>query len=72
MGLMYGTPTVQDSITLGLRYELGSGAALKFEAQQIKPKAGTRGMLIADPNGAYTQDRSESVMIYGLAVDLVF
>ena len=70
--MMYGTPTVQDSYTLGLRYELGSGAALKFEAQQIKPKAGTRGMLIADPNGAYTQDRSESVMIYGLAVDLVF
>jgi hypothetical protein len=33
-----GTPLKQTSQTLGLRYEIGSGAALKFEAQKVTPK----------------------------------
>jgi hypothetical protein len=67
-----GVPLMQESVTVGLRYELGSGAALKLEAQQVKPEAGTRGLLIADPNGPWTGDPSDTVMIYGLAVDVVF
>lgn len=71
-----GQPLKQTSATLGLRYELGTGAALKLEAQQVKPdctgKAGEicRGLLIANPN--FGPERSESVMIYSLAVDVVF
>lgn len=71
-----GRPLKQTSATLGLRYELGTGAALKVEAQQIKPdctdQAGEicRGLLIANPNLGPEPD--ESVMIYSLAVDVVF
>ena len=67
-----GVPLRQESVTAGLRVELGSGAALKVEAQKVTPEAGTRGLLIADPNGAASPDRNESVMIYGIAVDVVF
>lgn len=66
------TPLLQSSITVGFRFELGSGAALKFEAQQVKPEDGNRGLLIADPNGPNAKDPSDKVMIYGLAVDVVF
>lgn len=70
-----GLPLKQTSATLGLRYELGLGAALKVEAQQVKPdsvRTGVpgRGLLISDPN--LGPERSESVMIYSLAVDVVF
>ena len=71
-----GLPLKQTSTTLGLRYELGTGAALKVEAQQVKPectgKAGEicRGLLIANPN--LGPERSDNVMIYSLAVDVVF
>ena len=70
-----GLPLKQTSATLGLRYELGMGAALKVEAQQVKPdsvRTGVpgRGLLISDPN--LGPERSESVMIYSLAVDVVF
>lgn len=60
-----GTPLLQTSTTLGLRYELGTGAALKLEAQQIKPEAGTRGLLIGVPE-------NDKATIYGVAVDVVF
>ena len=60
-----GTPLVQASTTLGLRYELGAGAALKMEAQQIKPEAGTRGLLIGVP-------ANDKATIYGVALDVVF
>ena len=60
-----GTPLLQSSTTLGLRYELGTGAALKLEAQQIKPEAGTRGLLIGAPE-------DNKAMVYGVAVDVVF
>ncbi|HEX9627100.1 MAG TPA: porin [Acidiferrobacterales bacterium] len=65
-------PLIQKSITAGFRYELGSGAALKVEAQQVQPEDGTRGLLIADPNGAFSSDPDDKVMIYSLAVDVVF
>ena len=73
---LMGLPLKQTSATLGLRYELGTGAALKLEAQQVKPectgKPGEicRGLLIANP--ATGPERSDNVMIYSLAVDVVF
>ena len=72
---LFGRPLKQTSATLGLRYELGTGAALKVEAQQVKPEAANtggpaRGLLIADP--ATGPERSDSVMVYSLAVDVVF
>ena len=65
-----GTPLMQTSVTLGLRYELGAGAALKLEAQQIKPEtsatgAGTRGLLIGVPE-------DNKAAIYSVAIDVVF
>jgi predicted porin len=69
---LFGTPLKQTSKTLGLRYEIGSAAALKFEAQKITPEKGTRGLLISDPNGAGSKDKGDDVMIYGIALDVVF
>ncbi len=65
-----GIPVMQTSVTVGLRYELGAGAALKLEAQQIKPEesapgVGTRGLLIGVPE-------DNKAMIYGVAIDVVF
>jgi hypothetical protein len=69
---LFGQPLKQTSKTLGLRYELGSGAALKFEAQRVEPEKGTRGLLIYDPNGAGVKNPGDNVMIYGIALDVVF
>jgi hypothetical protein len=69
---LFGTPLKQTSKTLGLRYEIGGAAALKFEAQKVTPEKGTRGLLISDPNGAGSKDKSDDVMIYGIALDVVF
>ena len=69
---LFGTPLKQTSKTLGLRYEIGSAAALKFEAQKVTPEKGTRGLLISDPNGAGSKDKGDNVMIYGIALDVVF
>ena len=73
--LVSGLPLKQTSATLGLRYELGTGASLKIEAQQVKPEVvyigmPGRGLLISDPN--LGPEASDSVMIYSLAVDVVF
>lgn len=67
-----GTPLKQTSKTLGLRYEIGSGAALKFEAQRVTPEKGTRGLLISNPNGPGAKKPGDHVMIYGMALDVVF
>jgi hypothetical protein len=67
-----GVPLKQTSKTLGLRYEIGNASALKFEAQKVTPEKGTRGLLISDPNGAGSKDKSDDVMIYGIALDVVF
>lgn len=69
---LLGTPLKQSSKTLGLRYEVGSGSALKFEAQKITPEKGTRGLLIANPNGAAVKDKGDHVMFYGVTIDVVF
>jgi hypothetical protein len=66
-----GIPLDQKSETLGLRYEAGSGAALKFEVQRVTPKEGTRGLLIANPRNA-PKDPDDNVMIYGISLDVVF
>jgi hypothetical protein len=66
-----GTPLDQKSETLGLRYEVGSGAALKFEVQKVTPKEGTRGLLISAPSAA-PKDPGDDVMIYGISLDVVF
>lgn len=65
-----GIPIVQDSIAVGLRKELGAGAALKMEALQVAPGVGSRGVLIVDPMTAPEPD--DKVMIYTVAVDMVF
>jgi hypothetical protein len=69
---LFGTPLKQSSKTLGLRYEVGSGSALKFEVQKITPEKGTRGLLIANPNGAAVRDKGDHVMFYGITIDVVF
>ena len=66
-----GAPLEQTSKTLGLRYEVGSGAALKFEAQKVTPKTGTRGLLISAPSTA-PKDPGDDVMFYGISLDVVF
>ena len=63
----YGQPLAQSSVTGGLRYELGTGADIKFEAEEVKPLDGTRGLLI----GPLPAGKSH-VMIYSVALDLVF
>jgi len=68
----FATPLVQRSVALGMRYELGRGAAFKFEALQVTPEPGTTGLLLADPNAVTSPYRSENVMIYSAAVDVVF
>ncbi len=67
VGPGYGTPLAQSSVTGGLRYELGTGADIKFEAEEVKPLDGTRGLLI----GPLPAGKSH-VMIYSVALDLVF
>ena len=60
-----GTPLKQTSQTLGLRYEAGNSAALKFEVGRAKPEGGTRGLFVNVP------DKS-TVKTYGVAIDVVF
>jgi hypothetical protein len=70
------TPLVQRSVSLGLRYELGRGAAFKFMAQSMKPESyngrPATGLLLADPNGPNSPYPEKSLMIYSAAVDVVF
>jgi hypothetical protein len=66
-----GMPLDQKSETLGLRFEAGSGAALKFEVQKVTPKENTRGLLISAPSAA-PKDPGDDVMIYGISLDVVF
>ncbi len=67
VGTGYGVPLMQSSVTGGLRYELGTGADIKLEAEEVTPDKGTRGLLI----GPLPVGKSHE-MIYSLAVDLVF
>ncbi|VAW73445.1 hypothetical protein MNBD_GAMMA15-1289 [hydrothermal vent metagenome] len=58
-----GIALEQESLTVGLRYELGKGAALKLEAQRIEPKESTRGLLISPV---------DDINVYSIAVDVIF
>ncbi|MDH5633699.1 MAG: hypothetical protein OEZ10_11985 [Gammaproteobacteria bacterium] len=69
---MPGVPLLQRSHTLGVRYELGSGAAFKFDVQQATPGKGTRGLFVSDPNNPALEDPSESVNLYSMAIDVIF
>ena len=64
-----GEALKQDSITLGVRYELGAGAALKAEAQRVDPEG--RGLFTGyDADGNSVLD--DAAMIYSVAIDVVF
>jgi predicted porin len=68
-----GEPLEQDSITLGLRYELSTGAALKIEAQQMNTD-NQRGLFtgyVVSPNGNVRTNPGD-VNIFSVAVDVVF
>lgn len=67
-----GVPLKQKSVALGMRYELGRGAAFKLEALRATPEAGTTGLFLADPNAPTSPYRDENVMIYSATVDVVF
>ena len=61
----FGLALKQSTGTLGLRYELASGAALKFEASRIEPETGNPGLFDDFP-------AEEDYMTYGLALDVIF
>lgn len=65
-----GTPLAQESITLGIRYELGAGAALKAEIQTIDPTLGSASATNA--RGLFVTDPIDDVTLYSIAVDMVF
>jgi hypothetical protein len=70
-GNFCGEALQQDSITLGLRYELGAGAALKMEAQRVNPDNNNRGLFTGyDKDG--NSVLGEDAMIYSVAIDVVF
>jgi Gram-negative porin len=53
----------QNSITAGLRYELGTGADLKVEYQRAEPESGSRGLFM---------EPTDDVNIFSVAVDVIF
>jgi hypothetical protein len=53
----------QDSVTLGLRYELTDAADLKLEIQKADP---------ADSNFGLFDDPVEDAILYSFALDLIF
>ncbi|RDH83712.1 MAG: hypothetical protein DIZ80_06110 [endosymbiont of Galathealinum brachiosum] len=61
----------QDSVTLGLRYEINDSAAFKFEVQSIEPDlaAGSVGLLSNTPTDFVPGD---SVTLISAAVDVIF
>jgi hypothetical protein len=67
-----GMSLKQKSVALGLRYEMGRGAAFKFEALRATPEAGTAGLLLSNPDAVGAPSRNESVMIYSTTFDVVF
>lgn len=58
-----GVGLEQDSITLGVRYELGTGADLKVEYQRVEPESGSRGLFMQP---------TDDINIFSLAVDVIF
>ncbi len=69
-----GNPGVtQDSITLGLRYEINNSAAFKFEVQSITPDiaAGSSGLFAQGSLPADFTDGDSATMV-SAAVDIIF
>jgi predicted porin len=59
----------QTSVAVDLRYELGSGAALKFQALSVTPEDGKVGLF----DGPVTiDDASADAMVYSVALDVIF
>lgn len=68
-----GIAPMQTSITAGLRYELGSNSALKFEAKKIEPESSIPGNPLAPARGLLIGPPPEGdVVIYSLALDAIF
>jgi hypothetical protein len=67
-----GVQFSEHSYALGLRYELGRGAALKLDVTRLTPDQGTTGLLVSDPNGPLAPHPSDSIYIYGAGIDVVF
>jgi len=67
-----GSPGVtQDSITLGVRYEINDSAAFKFEVQSIEPdlEAGSAGLFDTMPTDF---EAGDSATLISAAVDVIF
>jgi len=67
-----GSPGVtQDSITLGIRYEINDSAAFKFEVQSIEPdlEAGSVGLFDKKPTDF---EAGDSATLISAAVDVIF
>ncbi len=65
----------QDSITLGVRYEINDSAAFKFEVQSIEPDLtiGTGGNGLFDNNSTLTNfNNGDSATLISAAVDVIF
>jgi predicted porin len=62
----------QDSVTLGLRYEVNDSAAFKFEykAIELDDTSGSSGFFSSDVNGAVPTDDKASVV--SVALDVIF
>jgi len=58
-----GVGLEQNSMTVGVRYELGTGADLKLEYERIEPEGNSRGLFKAPVDDAN---------IFSLAVDVIF
>lgn len=58
-----GVGLEQDSITAGVRYELGTGADLKVEFQRVEPEGDSRGLFM---------ENVDDINIFSLAVDVIF
>ncbi|MEK7207626.1 MAG: porin [Pseudomonadota bacterium] len=70
VGADYGTPLTQKSTAFGVRFEMGDGADLKFEVQNIKPGEGSRGLFVTDPR-TMTEPQNDA-NLYSIVMDVVF
>ncbi|MBL4606679.1 MAG: hypothetical protein JKY01_02485 [Pseudomonadales bacterium] len=61
-------PQVQESYTLGARYDWMPNAAVKFELMSVDPQEGSRGLY----HVGFVPDEMESMTAATLALDLVF
>lgn len=64
----------QTSTSFGLRYELGLGADIKFEALYVNPEKGNFGLYDGPLHGSdpFSTDASSDAMVYTLTLDVIF